>query len=522
MKKIVIPFLAFAALTACVEDEGTYKYTPVNQVAIGAIESATVLSKVDTLRITPELEGSVYGEDESKYDFKWHLCLAGHANHRVISTERNLEWFVDVNPGTYTLYFTVTDKDTKLETNVSSSFTAVSALSKGFVVLGNNESSGLLGMDMIAMPPNRDTVVVKDIFDNSELQLKNPERVQFTGYGAMNYKPACNLFWLYADNKAYNMTFKTEFEIIAEFRDMGMIEPDIDGFDPSSMQMRDMFPYMGLRATNLYNRYGGYITDKYVVFNGQTAYTNFYTAACNRYTATSTEYFKPYPYVMFNNAVSSGSSINSNNPPILYDMDNDIFVKINFNYGLATSVARFTESPSDVFLFDARSQNRTLFYAQNTFDSSGMSCVIMRGTNDDSWHIYRFKHRTYSWYADTKQYYRVDPAVATDFDKASHYMFSSNRTAIFYSVDNRLYQYDYARRLLLYKDFDGEITLLRSEHESQSERDAFFVATYDPTNKGTIYKMYHGANANQLSFEESPEEIWHTDLKVVSIVWKNS
>lgn len=526
MKKVLIPFFALAALTACVEDEGNYNYTPYNNVTISGLNDPDtnadgpymVLSKVDTLRLTPEIEGSVYGKDESKYEFKWHLCLSGHREHREISTDRNLNWFVNANPGTYSLTFTVKDKETKIEKNFVTGFTAVSALSKGFVVLGNNEDTGLLGMDMIAMPPNRDTVVVKDIFDNSELQLKNPQRVQYTGSG---WYPDRIFFWLYADNKAYNMTYSSEFSIISEFRDMGMFEPDIDGFNAGETQMLDMFPHMGPGNRNLYDRAGGYITDKYVMFKTQTLNANLYLEACNRYSSTSKEYFKPFPYVMLNNNLTTGSQISGNNPPILYDMDNDVFVKVYYNYGTATNVQYLTDYRNDPFQFNAYNQGRKLFYAQNTFDASGMSCVIMRGTADDSWHIYRFKHRTATWYSDTKEYYPVDLAVVTDFDKASHYVFSSNRTAIFYSVGSRLYQYDYARKLLAYKDFDGEITMLQDEYESQGERDAIMVATYNPTDKGTIYKMYHGANANQLNFEESPNEVWHTDLKVVSVTWKN-
>ena len=34
-------------------------------------------------------------------------------------------------------------------------------------------------------------------------------------------------------------------------------------------------------------------------------------------------------------------------------------------------------------------------------------------------------------------------SLATDFSKASHYAFSSERTLVFYSVGSRLYAYDY-------------------------------------------------------------------------------
>ena len=55
-------------------------------------------------------------------------------------------------------------------------------------------------------------------------------------------------------------------------------------------------------------------------------------------------------------------------------------------------------------------------------------------------------------------------SLATDFSKASHYAFSSERTLVFYSVGSRLYAYDYNpghERVQDLGDWGGEITMLK-------------------------------------------------------------
>ena len=62
-------------LSACVEDEGNYTYTPVNEVSVNGIdERYNALAYSDVIEIAPEIEGSVKGEDMSNYEFAWYRC----------------------------------------------------------------------------------------------------------------------------------------------------------------------------------------------------------------------------------------------------------------------------------------------------------------------------------------------------------------------------------------------------------------------------------------------------------------
>lgn len=131
-----------------------------------------------------------------------------------------------------------------------------------------------------------------------------------------------------------------------------------------------------------------------------------------------------------------------------------------------------------------------------------------------------YSYLTRRYYPTKSPLYAVDKAVAVDIDKASHYMFSSNRLVLLYSVGNRLYQYDYTRGTCISHEFDGDITYLESDYSSKCSIKEYFLATYnDATGKGMIYKMEVPDIANAgFSFLDGQQ--WETTLKVKDIEWK--
>ena len=63
------------------------------------------IDQFETLTITPVLEGTLYGSDESNYEYEWKL------NNKVISTDRNLQYAVTNSTGSYTLRYSIMDKN---------------------------------------------------------------------------------------------------------------------------------------------------------------------------------------------------------------------------------------------------------------------------------------------------------------------------------------------------------------------------------------------------------------------------
>ena len=149
MKKAFIILLASLGFVSCVEDEGNYTYTELNQITIEGLESSyNVLDKVDTIKIYPTIKGSLLGDDLSNYEYQWHIHegVTEH-KHTIIGTEKDLEYKVDLGVGSYTLYFTVKDKSTGLEASAYSTIKTSTAISKGFLLLGDDMEEGVMGFD---------------------------------------------------------------------------------------------------------------------------------------------------------------------------------------------------------------------------------------------------------------------------------------------------------------------------------------------------------------------------------------
>ena len=99
--------LCVVLMASCYEDEGNYDYHDINEVTITGVPTRQEIDRLETLTITPELEGTLYGKDESQYEYLWEL------NKKVISTEKNLSYEVTNSTGSYTLRLSVIDKENK-------------------------------------------------------------------------------------------------------------------------------------------------------------------------------------------------------------------------------------------------------------------------------------------------------------------------------------------------------------------------------------------------------------------------
>ncbi|MDE6090616.1 MAG: hypothetical protein K2G41_07915 [Duncaniella sp.] len=513
MKKIyMLPLLALC-LSACVDDEGNYKYSDLNEVTIENFESRySAISQVDRIQISPEVSSTLYGEDTSDMEFTWSVCLDNLSHeHIVLSHEKDLDWLVDIDPGSYNLYFTVRSKSEGVEDLFQASLTVSSPLTTGFLVLGDLVSDNRCAVDMIAMPTGRDTMVVEDVYDNSQLRLQNPEKIIFAGYhysGAEGHRQA---LWMLADNKARRMTSGSSFEDLGEFNDLALVEVDYPVTKPAVM--RDMFPHQSVisgRAQNLSQMYRGYVTDEVVVV-ASVMMLEYFTEPCNRYERNSSSpLFKPSPYVFYRAAYNSAYST-----CLIYNMDDDCFAYVNYSEYNST---KLKDSETDPWKFDARSEGRKLVYGENTF--SNVSYALMTDS-DDNYYIYGFTAPTSATGTAAKQaLVTVDKSIATDFDKASNYMFSATRTSVFYTVGSRLYQYDWARKMIEHVDFDGEITMLKPDYLSTGSNYYFLVATYSDEGEGMIYKMERSDDPNSLTMTNLLK--WPSRLKVKDMEWKNA
>ncbi len=113
-----------------------------------------------------------------------------------------------------------------------------------------------------------------------------------------------------------------------------------------------------------------------------------------------------------------------------------------------------------------------------------------------------------------------------DLDKAEFFGASNMLSVIYYTVGNKLYGYDFARKTCeLLKTFDGyEITLFSSDILVQTSSDYFYIALYDPSKPtstgGMIMKYKVVDDVDHIIIEEEKGSEWKNLCKVKSIAFK--
>ena len=103
--RILTVALAVTLFASCYEDKGNYDYHAINEVTIEGVPERMEIDRLETLTITPQFEGTLYGQNEDRYTYEWQL------GKNVISTDKVLNYEVTNSTGSYTLRLSVIDKD---------------------------------------------------------------------------------------------------------------------------------------------------------------------------------------------------------------------------------------------------------------------------------------------------------------------------------------------------------------------------------------------------------------------------
>jgi hypothetical protein len=168
---------------------------------------------------------------------------------------------------------------------------------------------------------------------------------------------------------------------------------------------------------------------------------------------------------------------------------------------------------------------RTLVYGENTRNTDGgatdgNSFAVMKD-NSNNFYIYKF-------YANgatplKRDLYTVS-SIATDFDKADFYAFSSRRTVVFYSVGNRLYAYDYNKgfeKAYQFADLSSdEITMLKFDTQIDFATNALYVATYNAGTKGRLRRYMIGTDPNIVTIAPVNRSDWNGLIKIKDMNWR--
>lgn len=173
MRRIIyISVLVLAALS-CSPDKGNYDYVDLKEPVIAGLQDQSVLT-LSRLRLTPDLGEETFPEGE--YSFEWKVIdQSAAAEPVVIGTDKDLDYEVTLAPGSYTLFYTVTETATGLYWQHSVNLVVSSSMSEGWLVLCSEE--GRARLDVVSAVTSE---TMKDVLKGTGMpQMYGPRRIQW-------------------------------------------------------------------------------------------------------------------------------------------------------------------------------------------------------------------------------------------------------------------------------------------------------------------------------------------------------
>jgi hypothetical protein len=516
MKKISLIILtAFVTmLAACYKDTGNYTYKEINEVRFSGIASKySVLQGIDVLHIEPKIMPTEEISDPSRLSYYWILTTPS-ANIDTLGASPVLDTRVSALPGSYILYLRVVDKETGVAWKTGAELKVATRYSQGLMLMGTDEN-GNAEMDMITM--STDTMIAPRLLSISGLPvLKDPYAAIMTGRDtSRNY----TRLWVMTKSGSYFLDRETMTGTTA--RNFGSISVTNEpGLDKATMTPMLYAPQVKERAGATSSTLGARVmmTTDGNIFPTHSFLVggDYYINPVNRLAADFSTLLKPAPYFFY--------PINNMTSFMWYDMGNQRFMNYP-SFGTATASIIPGDKSGDIFPWDQASVGRTFVYGENTRNTDGGS------TNGNSFAIVKDnsnKFYIYKFYATgtspiKRDFYQVNDAIATNFDKASLFAFSSKRTVVFYAVGNTLYAYDYNKgfeKSYTFSEIADEITMLKFDTQIDYVTNALYIATYNDGTKGRLRRYMVGTDPNSVLITPVDGSDWNGLIKVKSMNWR--
>jgi hypothetical protein len=511
--KIFYPIIGISVLAlmiSCTKDQGNYDYHDINELTVGGLKATYVVTtSVDTLRISPAIVMTEPVSDPSRMEYTW-LAKKGTTIVDTLGTAKELNYPVSLPPDNYTLQVRILDKQTKVVWTGKAALNIGTPYSRGIMLMGE-DANGNAEVDMLSMV--KDTIAVKGILAQSGLPtLRGPINIQHSGGSATYMK-----LWVFTNSGSYYLDRLTMKGKAADR--FGKLVYTTDPINKETLSPIIMAPQIRDAAGNVGSTFvrammtgDGNIFTSYMALNGG----DFYANPINRNKDDLGKLLKAAPYLLY--------PINNISSMLWYDTTNERFMNYS-SFILNTSSVTLTDAGGDIFPWNQAATGRSLVYAENTRNTDGGS------TNGNSFAIMKDKsntHYIYKFYANgtapAKRAAYTISSIATNFDKADFYAFSSNRSVVFYSVGNRLYAYDYNPGNEKAYQFPAigtdEISMLKFDTQIDYLTNSLYIATYNATTKGTLRRFVVGSNPSVVELTEANKSKWSNLVKIKNMSWR--
>jgi hypothetical protein len=507
---ILTAYITF--LSACYKDKGNYNYNDINEIKISGLAASYSYVLGNVLHIEPNIQMSQKDVDPSGVEYYWILYWRESNVIDTIGRSAVLDARMNVKTDDYTLLLRIVDKASGVAYKASTKVTVSTLFSIGMLLIGTDDN-GNAEAEMISTV--KDTIIFRNILSASGLPtLRDP--VSFTFYGGKDTNTNVARLWVMTRSGSYYLDrLSMAGSTSRKFANICITNENInkDAITPilGAPQVREKGGLTGNTWARAILTSDGDIFATHSLLNSGDYYAN----PVNRLATDFSKRLKAAPYFWY--------AIANMGPLMWFDTDNQRFM-VYANFVGATSTIP-ADVAGDLFSWNLASQGRTLVYGENTRNTDNGS------TNGNSFAIVKDNtgtHSIYKFYASgaspqKRDLYTVSP-IATDFDKANFYAFSSKRTVVFYAVGNRLYAYDYNKGLEKLYQFPqlstDEITMLKFDTQIDFSTNALYVATYNAATKGRLRKYIVGSNPNTVDITPVNGSDWNGMIKIKDMNWR--
>ena len=460
--QIALIFCISLLMVSCLEDEGNYAYTEVDEITFEGVEEYYSIARYDDFKVTPGLK---HTKDSNNYTYKWFINDGGYDSEVIAETKdldiEKLDWA----PGKHDIYYVVTDEDTEIEYEYRFKVEVLNPFYEGWLVL--SEENGGSRLDMISYL-FEEYIVKNDVLSiaNSELELSGvPESLMIYQWD----RRVLGIYITTSGNGTVRLTpntFETSRALSSEF---------------ASDQPAD------LKADNLVSPYPnyGYAAANGNIYHWFSVWHIRYNLPINIIDGVP---FEASPYIV------KGAPFSTTG----YDDTNKRFVTFSGFQARSGEMA-----PEASTLFDYNTGKDLIYMTQSRYNGT-RAFAFLKDPLDSKHYLAIFSPNKYT------QYYYGE-ITATDFDMATSYAVSPDFGYIFYAVGGKVYQYDFTQdKTTLMLDRAEEVTHIKfNEFSKSSDRydligSQLVVCTYNGSANGGVVELYDVPPVNgQITLESS-------------------
>ncbi|HWW41783.1 PKD-like family lipoprotein [Pedobacter sp.] len=414
---LILLLMTLVIFGSCKKDIGNYNYKELNKLEeVKGLSDGIVALFGKAILVKPEIKFSQDPNfNESNYTYEWsYVGPTGLGGQKifVLSNTKNLDMVMTVVAGSYTAYYSVTDKASGVKYTTNFTLNVVNQINEGWIMM--NEANGKARVDMLSLNSSGNFDLVTDLLatTGSALQLEGKPVMTYTYNTGLLIGP---------DRISYGLYFGTD-------KGTTKVDPDSFRWTKTMGLTYEMFGDVpsGFYADVIQQRSGwtSYMIGKGNAYYYDRSYNIYYAAPIN-YIQAEGKSFEVAPFIGGNHAIVSNAHA------IFYDKTNRRFVK---HSGQGATCTIIPDPPQNLKLFSF-STGMDLKYMRWVPYNGGELFSILKDPNSPKQYLARFNSAN-----NVQSYY--SEITGAEIANAEFYAISPEFGYIFYAVGGKVYEYD--------------------------------------------------------------------------------